>query len=172
MTLEVFNEPWHYFGARGEGEGGEGRGRREMRRRRREWKKGWGGREMRRDSGSNKGADSQQMSHCHWHPDAPTPRPLTHTSTNKHTHSHAYTHTQTVMWRPLVSHPSPPSPLSTLCYETVWKGSDTNISFVHTGGSLSSLTWREMLDLILLHVVHPTGPQEGRWAYAHCGRPD
>lgn len=26
MTLEVFNEPWHYFGARGEGEGGEGSG--------------------------------------------------------------------------------------------------------------------------------------------------
>lgn len=36
MTLEVFNEPWHYFGARGEGEGGEGGGRGEMKRRRRE----------------------------------------------------------------------------------------------------------------------------------------
>lgn len=140
-----------------------GKGR-EMRRRRREWKKGWGGREMRRDSGSNKGADSQQMSHCHWHPDSPSPL-YTHTST------HTRMHTHRLSCDALLSR-SPPLPLSTPCYETVWKGSDTNISFVHTGSSLSSLTWREMLDLILPHIVHPTGPKEGHWAYAERGRPD
>lgn len=63
MTSEVFNEPWHYFGARGEGAGGWGeevRGVEEV-----GVKGGEGMRTLRCNSGSNKGGDSEQMSHCH-----------------------------------------------------------------------------------------------------------
>lgn len=132
MTLEVFNEPWHYFGARGEGEGGEGRGGGEMRR-------GGGGSERRDGEGGRcaaiQGATrAATPSRCHTATDTPPPF-LTHTSA----HTLACIHTDCHVTPSCLPSP-PPSPLWTLCYETVWKGSDTNISFVHTGGSLSSLT--------------------------------
>lgn len=88
MTLEVFNEPWHYFGARGEGEGGEGSGGRGDEAEEEGVKEG-----MRREGDAARFREQQgrrlpadvTLPLTPRHPLRPPPY------TRKHTHSHAYT---------------------------------------------------------------------------------
>lgn len=92
MTLEVFNEPWHYFGARGEGEGGEGSGGRGD-----EAEEGVKG-GMRREGDAARFREQQGRRLPADVTVLLTPRRPSHPHslhTHKHTHSHAYT--QTVM---------------------------------------------------------------------------